>query len=102
MPMMMTKKGILSLVAIAISVIAVTFAFAITTRHASLNSDDKSVLVNEPKASTLPASFLPIPGPVRMVRFTLYDEGIHPNVARVTHGLVAIYIEDMSTHSAVA
>lgn len=35
-------------------------------------------------------------GPVRVVRFTLYDVGIYPHEARVQPGLVTISIEDVS------
>lgn len=37
-------------------------------------------------------------GPVRMIRFTLMDEGIYPREIRVQHGLLNIAIED-KTHS---
>jgi hypothetical protein len=46
------------------------------------------------------ASPLPILGPVQMVRFTVYDEGIRPSEAHVTPGLVAIHLDDKSTHTA--
>jgi len=38
-------------------------------------------------------------GPAQMVRFTVYDEGIRPAVARVGAGLVSIYLDDKSTHT---
>ena len=42
------------------------------------------------------ASIIPKHGPVRVVRFTLYDAGIYPREIRVDKGLVAITIEDLS------
>jgi hypothetical protein len=39
---------------------------------------------------------MPSHGPVRVVRFTLYDAGIYPREVRVDKGLVAITIEDLS------
>ena len=41
-------------------------------------------------------SAIPKHGPVRVVRFTLYDAGIYPREIRVDKGLVAITIEDLS------
>lgn len=41
-------------------------------------------------------SVIPRHGPVRVVRFTLYDAGIYPSEVRVDEGLVAITIEDVS------
>jgi hypothetical protein len=42
----------------------------------------------------------PAAGAVQIVRFTVYDAGIFPREARVSAGLVALYIEDMSGASA--
>jgi hypothetical protein len=39
-------------------------------------------------------------GPVQMVRFTVYDQGIIPAVAHTSSGLVSIYLDDKSTHTA--
>jgi hypothetical protein len=39
-------------------------------------------------------------GPVQMVRFTVYDQGIIPAVAHSSPGLVSIYLDDKSTHTA--
>lgn len=39
-------------------------------------------------------------GPAQIVHFTLYDEGIFPMEARVSPGLVALHLEDMSGGSA--
>lgn len=35
-------------------------------------------------------------GPVQVVRFTLYDVGIYPRESHVSHGSIAIIIEDLS------
>jgi len=52
-----------------------------------------------PVASASPQT-VQLAGPVQMVRFTVYDEGIHPTVAHASPGLVAIYLDDKSTHTA--
>jgi hypothetical protein len=52
-----------------------------------------------PVASASPQTAQPA-GPVQMVRFTVYDQGIQPTVAHASPGLVAIYLDDKSTHTA--
>ena len=49
-----------------------------------------------PKPSIAVQSGTGVPGPVEVVRFTLYDVGIYPHEAHVGKGLVAITIEDLS------
>jgi hypothetical protein len=39
-------------------------------------------------------------GPAQIVRFTIYDAGIFPKEERVSEGLVALHLEDMSGSSA--
>jgi hypothetical protein len=54
---------------------------------------------NSAAASASPQTTQPT-GPVQMVRFTVYDEGIQPIVANASPGLVAIYLDYKSTHTA--
>ena len=52
-------------------------------------------------ATTNPQELLPVErGPAQMVHFTVYDAGIFPREVRVSAGLVALHIEDMSGGSA--
>ena len=53
---------------------------------------------NAAAASASPQTAQPT-GPVQMVRFTVYDQGIQPIVAHASAGLVAIYLDDKSTHT---
>ena len=41
-------------------------------------------------------------GPVQMVRFTVYDEGIRPAEAHVSPGWVAVYIDDRTTRNSAS
>lgn len=51
--------------------------------------------------NTNPQQILPTAlGPAQMVHFTVYDAGIFPREVRVSAGLVALHIEDMSGGSA--
>ena len=68
---------------------------------ASPRSPEPSVLTESPprmpaRDGVTQPSVIPAHGPVRVVRFTLYDAGIYPREVRVDKGLVAIVIEDFS------
>jgi len=53
------------------------------------------------RVNTNPQQLLPAPnGPAQMVHFTIYDAGIFPREERVSAGVVALHLEDMSGGSA--
>jgi hypothetical protein len=56
----------------------------------------ESSSIKSPSDEIAQPSGIPKHGPVRVVRFTLYDAGIYPREVRVDKGLVAITIEDFS------
>jgi hypothetical protein len=56
----------------------------------------KSSSIESPSDEIAQPTVIPRPGPVHVVRFTLYDAGIYPREVRVDKGLVAITIEDFS------
>jgi len=56
---------------------------------------------NSAPADTNTQQLLPAElGPAQMVHFTVYDAGIFPREERVTAGIVALHLEDMSGGSA--
>ena len=52
-----------------------------------------------PKAAATPGQVV---GPVQMVRFTVYDEGLRPAEAHVSPGWVAVYIDDRTTRNSAS
>jgi len=104
--MSQNKKILFWSAAAVTSVLASAVALAVNrTIVASLNPEKSTSAASEalmtarkPLASASPQLAQSV-GPVQMVRFTVYDEGIRPAVAHVSPGLVAIYLDDKSTHA---
>ena len=107
------KKRVLWPVITILSIAACVFVFGHTRRGLATSSavanaprlvesggsgGSLASLVKTQNSAALPAA-QPF-GPIQMVRFTVYAEGIRPSVVHTTRGLVAIYIEDLSTNSA--
>ena len=87
-----------TLAILSIGVCAVVIA---RTRGATAtNKTDSSSMasVSPPKSTASPSAV--VVGPTQMVSFTVYDDGIRPAVARASPGLVSIYLDDKSTHTA--
>jgi len=70
------------------------------TRSSTAAPNDAMPLTDSEATPTSSPQTAQSAGPVQMIRFTVYDEGIRPSVAHASPGLVAIYIDDKSTHTA--
>lgn len=107
------NKRILWLMVLMLSVSVSAFMFArtrreITTTPAEANPRWLSVsrvptssdeTFKTPKAAASP---IQVVGPVRMVRFTVFDEGLRPAEAHVTPGWVAVYMDDRTTRNSAS
>lgn len=67
----------------------------VATRNKTLASPKAEAIAAVPHRSLARGTNV-LPGPMHVVRFTLYDAGIYPREVRVDAGLVAITIEDFS------
>ena len=96
-PLLGLKKGPLILVSI-LALLSCCAGVAFVS-HAYISRDRRETRPSPgalPKPSVAVQSGPGAPGPVEVVRFTLYDVGIYPHEAHVGKGLVAITIEDLS------
>lgn len=80
-------RSMLILLAMLITVILIASA------REKMNGPKAQAAIAGPQRLSPPRT---IPGPVQVVRFTVYDVGIYPREARVEPGLVAISIEDQA------
>lgn len=105
---MSNRKAIICVTLVVVSIAASVIVLATNHKTPAVPSADKntppsSKFVAETNvkanASATPQLAQAV-GPAQMVRFTVYDEGIRPAVAHVSPGLVAIYLDDKSTHTA--
>jgi hypothetical protein len=75
----------------ALFMMAATLLTASLIAAARVKIEEKNAEVGSVRTASVPRV-----GPVRVVRFALYDVGIYPHEARVQPGLVTISIEDLS------
>ena len=85
-----TRYALLALAGVLVAGVLIVSARIIK----SAAPEPKNSTSTSPPLSPTPATYKH--EPVEVVRFTLYDAGIYPRRARVSKGLVAIMIEDLS------
>ena len=112
--MLKKRRRVLSLLLTVLSIATATFVLSgvrnalgtsTNTENGKMARQQDLAAASDPARNTVKAldsvAVLPLPilGPVQMVRFTVYDQGIRPAIAHVSPGSVAIYLEDRSSNA---